>query len=69
MDMIKADEYQIENYYVLVEKNSNLEELIDVETLGIYNSSNDKYEEALTKLSNVIFSVFSWKSTPLPCVV
>lgn len=50
MDRIKAGKYQIENYYVLVKSDSNIETLNDIKTLGIYESGNDSYVEALNKL-------------------
>lgn len=52
MDMIQAEEYQIENYYVLVNNNSNIKEIEDIKTLGILEKRDDKYNEALTKLNN-----------------
>jgi len=54
MDRIKAGKYQIENYYVLVNKNSNIKEIDDIEILGIYSNVVNKYEEALGKLSEEI---------------
>jgi len=54
MDRIKAGKYQIENYYVLVEKNSNIDELNDIETLGLYYNGIDKYDEALKKIDEQI---------------
>lgn len=52
MDKIKADKYQIENYYVIVNNKSNITDLNDINVLGIYNTIDKKYNEALKKLSN-----------------
>lgn len=53
MDKIKADEYQIEKYYVLVNKNSNIKELNDIKMLGVYGN-NENTKKALNKLSEQI---------------
>lgn len=52
MDQIQAEEYQIESYYILVHKDSEIKELEDIKTLGILEKRDDKYNEALTKLNN-----------------
>jgi len=54
MDRIRADKYQTENYYVLVEKNSKYEELNDIDTLGIYQTIDEVYKSALDKLDKEI---------------
>lgn len=51
MDQIQAENYQIENYYVLVHKDSGITLLEDIENIGIYKTSNTKYNEALHKLT------------------
>ena len=54
MDRIKADKYQTENYYVLVEKDSKYEELSDIDTLGIYKSTTEEYKNALGKVEDEV---------------
>lgn len=54
MDQIRAKEYQIENYYVLVNKDSEIEELKDIEKLGIYKTDNENYNKALEKITSEI---------------
>lgn len=54
MDQIRAKEYQIENYYVLVNKDSEIEELKDIEKLGIYKTNNENYNKALEKITSEI---------------
>lgn len=54
MDKIQADEYQIENYYVLVHKDSEIESLEDISTLGILDKQDNKYKEALAKLTEEV---------------
>lgn len=54
MDQIRAKEYQIENYYVLVNKDSEIEEIKDIEKLGIYKTNNENYNKALEKLTSEI---------------
>ena len=53
MDKIKAEKYQIEYYYILVDKNKNYT-IDDVKTLGLYNNNASNYNEVLTELSNSI---------------
>ena len=50
MDKIKADGYQIENYYVLVDKNSSINTLKDVNVLGVYDNNTENYKKALKSL-------------------
>lgn len=50
MDKIKADGYQIENYYVLVDKNSSINTLKDVKKIGIYDNDTENYKNALKSL-------------------
>lgn len=54
MDKIKADKYQIENYYVIVNNKSNIADINDIDILGIYDTMDKKYNEALKKLSSEI---------------
>lgn len=54
MGKIKADKYQVENYYVLVNKDSKFEELNDIKILGIYDSTIKEYNEALNKIRNEV---------------
>lgn len=54
MDKIKAGKYQIENYYVLVEKDSNYKDLNDIKTLGIYQSTMIEYKNALNKIEEEV---------------
>lgn len=54
MDQIRAKEYQIENYYVLVNKDSEIEELKNIEKLGIYKTNNENYNKALEKITSEI---------------
>jgi len=51
MDKIKADEYQIENYYVLINKNSKITDLSDVKVLGTYDNDTKNYQKALKKFT------------------
>lgn len=50
MGNIKTKKYQVENYYVVVLKNSDYEKVKDLnhKKIGIYNSSLESQEEALT---------------------
>lgn len=52
MNKIQAEEYQIENYYVLVNKNSNIKKLEDINTLGILEKKDDNYTKALKELND-----------------
>lgn len=54
MDQIKAGKYQIENYYVLVNKDSEIEEIKDIKKLGIYKTDNKNYNKVLEKLTSEI---------------
>ena len=54
MDKIKAGKYQIENYHVIVNNKSNITDLNDIDILGIYDTTEKKYNEALKKLSSEI---------------
>ena len=54
MDRIKAGKYQLENYYVLVEKDSSIKELSDIEVLGIYENDDKNYNSAIDKLNEEI---------------
>lgn len=56
MDNIKAEEYQIESYYVLVNEDSEYEEIQDIKgkSVGIYEDSNENYSEALKELKNEV---------------
>ncbi|MDD3453485.1 MAG: LCP family protein [Bacilli bacterium] len=59
MDKIKADDYQIEEYYVLVLDDSKYKDLEDIkdEKLGTYPSTElDNYTEALDTLSNKVIT-------------
>lgn len=53
MDRIKAGKYQIEEYYVLVEKDSNYQKLKDLKNrkLGIFASNSESYNKALEKIN------------------
>lgn len=53
MDEIQAENYQIENYYVLTHKDSGITLLEDIENVGIYKTSDNKYNEALHKLKEL----------------
>lgn len=50
MDKIKSERYQTENYYVVVLKNSDYENIKDIKELGVNKLRNDSYDEALDKL-------------------
>lgn len=54
MDQIRAKEYQIENYYVLVNKDTEIEKIKDIKKLGIYKTDNENYNKALEKLTSEI---------------
>lgn len=54
MDRIKAGKYQVDNYYILVEKGSSIKELSDIEVLGIYDSDDKNYNDAIDKLNEEI---------------
>lgn len=54
MDRIKAGKYQTDNYYILVEKNSSIKDLNDIDILGVYSSNTKEYNEALDKLKEEI---------------
>ena len=54
MDRIKADKYQTENYYVLVNKDAVYNELDQIDTLGIYKSTTDEYKSALDKVEEKV---------------
>lgn len=54
MDKIKAGTHQTENYYVIVEKDSNAEDLYDLDNLGVYDSNTVEYNKALDKLEEEI---------------
>lgn len=51
MDMIQAENYQTENYYVLVHKDSSIEELEEIKNIGILEKNDEKYNDALNKLN------------------
>lgn len=54
MDKIQADEYQTENYYILVDKDSEIQALEDITNIGIIEKKDDNYKEVLTKLNKEI---------------
>lgn len=56
MDQIKALKYQMDNYYVLVLKDSKYQTIDDVEgnIVGTYSIQNDSYNQALESLNNKI---------------
>ena len=54
MDKIKAENYQIENYYVLIKIDSIFEELDDITTLGVYKTDNINYNEAFDRLNSKV---------------
>lgn len=56
MDKIKSKDYQIEEYYVIVPKNSDYEELKDLnnELIAIYEDVNENYVNALNELDKKI---------------
>lgn len=53
MDKIKAEEYQIEKYYVLVNKTSDIKELNNINVLGVYGD-NENIKKALNQLNEEI---------------
>ncbi len=52
MDSIRASEYQIDNYYVLVKDTSNFDNLSDLDghTMAVYDDGSDNYEKALKEI-------------------
>ena len=56
MDKIKADNFQIEEYYVLVENSTNYEKLEDLDnkTIGIYESTVENYKKALDEVKRKV---------------
>ena len=56
MDSIKASEYQIENYSILVKKDSKFNEIEDLHygTIATYDDNSESYAEALEKLGEKI---------------
>ena len=54
MDRIKAGKFQTENYYVLVENDSKYEEISDIDTLGIYQSTTEEYKKALNNIEDEV---------------
>lgn len=56
MDKIKSKDYQIEEYYVIVNKDSNYDELkdLDGELIAIYEDINENYVNALNELDKKI---------------
>ena len=54
MDQIKAENYQIENYYILTHNESTLDSIEDIKTIGIYKTDNISYNEALKRLNDEI---------------
>jgi LCP family protein required for cell wall assembly len=52
MSKIKSDNYQMENYYIVVLKDSNYQQVSDLQgqTIGIYLNQTDTIEIALTRL-------------------
>lgn len=53
MDKIKAKDYQTEEYYVIVLKDSDYDNVNQIKEIGIYES-NDNYKNALEKLHKKI---------------
>lgn len=54
MDRIKAGKYETENYYVIVNKDSNYNDLKQITTLGVYNARLSDYDKALSILDESI---------------
>ena len=57
MDKIKADEYQIENYYILVDKKSGISNASDIKTLGSYDNDTESYIKAL-KMYRLLIRIY-----------
>lgn len=53
MDKIKADEYQLEKYYILTKKDSDIKQIEDIKTLGVYGN-NENTKKALSELKREI---------------
>ncbi len=53
MDAIKATDYQIEEYYVIVKSDSSYNSLSDLteHSLGLYKDSSDNYQKALAEVT------------------
>ena len=58
MNNIKADNYQIEYYDIVVPINSEYEELIDLNgiNIGIYDNTSENYSKAIDKLKKLVKS-------------
>ena len=57
MDKIKAKDYQLINYYVIVLKNNNIDEINDLKnkTIGIYDTEDKKYDEAFDRINGLTY--------------
>ena len=57
MDKIKAKDYQLVNYYVIVLKDSNINEIegLKNKTIGLYDTDDKKYNEAFEKINGLTY--------------
>lgn len=54
MERIRAGKYQIDNYYVIVNVDSNFNDVNNISSIGIYEPPLSKYDEALKQLDEKI---------------
>lgn len=63
MEKIKAKTYQVEHYYLLVDKNTEYVSANEIDTIGIYNAAIFNYEEILKKFDKeIVYKTLEYSS-------